>query len=95
MFLNEEVREKVKERFQDLKDDVELAVFTQQSDCQYCDDNRKLTEEIAGLSDKISITLSTVFPDTHFSIFVGLISSISNSSLNRSVILPVVRLSIT
>ena len=55
MFLNEEVREKVKERFQDLKDDVELLVFTQKSDCQHCDDNQKLTEEIAGLSDKISI----------------------------------------
>lgn len=55
MFLNEEVREQIKERFQGLKDAVELIVFTQQSECQYCEDNRKLVEEIAELSDKISV----------------------------------------
>lgn len=55
MLLNEELREKVKERFQELKDDVLLIVFTQQSECQYCGDNQKLIEEIAELSDKISI----------------------------------------
>ena len=55
MFLNEEVREQIKERFQKLKDAVELIVFTQQSECQYCEDNRKLVEEIAELSDKISV----------------------------------------
>lgn len=55
MFLNEEVREQIKERFQELKDAVELIVFTQQSECQYCEDNRKLVEEIAELSDKISV----------------------------------------
>lgn len=55
MFLNEETREQIKERFRELKDAVELIVFTQQSECQYCEDNRKLVEEIAELSDKISV----------------------------------------
>ncbi|MBN2120886.1 MAG: thioredoxin family protein [Candidatus Omnitrophica bacterium] len=55
MFLVQEVQGQVKERFQDLKDDVRLVVFTQQSGCQYCADNQKLMEEIAELSDKISL----------------------------------------
>lgn len=55
MLLNKELREEVKERFQDLKDDVLLIVFTQQDECRYCRDNQKLMEEIAELSDKISI----------------------------------------
>lgn len=55
MFLNEEIKSRIKERFQELKDDVKLIVFTQQSECRHCGDNQKLMEEIAELSDKISI----------------------------------------
>ena len=55
MFLNEDVKEKVKEVFQGLKDEVDFVVFTKQSDCQYCNDNQKLIEEIAELSNKISL----------------------------------------
>ena len=55
MLLNDETREQVKERFRELKDAVELIVFTQQSGCQYCGDNQKLAEEIAELSNKISV----------------------------------------
>ena len=57
MFLNEELKSQIKERFKDLKDDVKLVVFTQQNECQYCEDNRKLAEEVSELSDKISATV--------------------------------------
>ncbi|MFC1698889.1 thioredoxin family protein, partial [Candidatus Omnitrophota bacterium] len=57
MFLNEEICSQVKERFNDLKDDVKLVVFTQQSECQHCEENQKLAEEVSALSDKISTTV--------------------------------------
>ena len=55
MILNDQVKDEVKKMLQDLKDDVELVVFTQMIECQYCEDNRKLAEEVAELSDKIKI----------------------------------------
>ncbi|RKY85781.1 glutaredoxin, partial [candidate division KSB1 bacterium] len=38
-----------------LKEEVKLIVFTQELECQYCRENRILTEEVASLSDKIGI----------------------------------------
>ncbi|MFH1772314.1 MAG: thioredoxin family protein [Candidatus Omnitrophota bacterium] len=55
MLLNDEARKKVREKFRALKDDVKLIVFTQESGCQYCSENKELMEEIAQLSDKISV----------------------------------------
>lgn len=57
MLLNEEVKSQIKERFRNLKDGVKLVVFTQQSECQYCENNQKLAEEVSELSDKISVTV--------------------------------------
>lgn len=57
MFLTEELKSQIKERFKDLKDDVKLAVFTQQSECQYCEENQELAKEVSELSDKVSVTV--------------------------------------
>ena len=38
-----------------LKNNVRLAVFTQELECEYCTENRLLAEEIAQLSDKLSV----------------------------------------
>ena len=57
MFLNEELKNQIKERFKDLKDDVKLVVFTQQSECQHCEENQELAKEVGELSDKISVTV--------------------------------------
>ncbi|MFH1046236.1 MAG: thioredoxin family protein [Candidatus Omnitrophota bacterium] len=52
--MNEELKSQIKERFKDLKDDVTLVVFTQQSECQYCEENQELAKEVSEISDKIS-----------------------------------------
>lgn len=60
--LDEKIKEDVKGMFKDLKEQVKLIVFTQDGlikvpgiECETCKDNRTLMEEIASLSDKISI----------------------------------------
>ncbi len=60
--LDEKIKNQVREMFKDLKSNVKLVVFTQDSliyspglECETCKDNRILMEEVVGLSDKISL----------------------------------------
>jgi glutaredoxin-like protein len=53
--LNEQIRASVASALADLKDPVSLKVFTQEMECQYCKETRELAEEVAALSDKISV----------------------------------------
>ncbi|MCK4940730.1 thioredoxin family protein [candidate division WOR-3 bacterium] len=60
--LDDKVKEEVKDMLKDLKESVKLVVFTQDSlistpghECETCRDNRLLMEEVAALSDKISV----------------------------------------
>ncbi len=62
--LDEKIKDEVKEIFNDLKEPVKLIVFTQDGlisipgqECATCRDNRQLMEEVATLSDKISIEI--------------------------------------
>jgi len=43
------------ELVQKLQNPVRLIVFTQEYECPYCAQTRSLAEELAGLSDKISV----------------------------------------
>jgi glutaredoxin-like protein len=52
--LNDEIVEQVKGELTDLVGPVELVVFTQEFECEYCAETRQLVEEIAALSDKIT-----------------------------------------
>lgn len=68
--LEEKIKEQVREMFKELKDPVKLVVFTQDSlialpglECETCKDNRLLMEEVAGLSDKISIEVYDFMKD--------------------------------
>jgi len=40
---------------QKLVDPVKIVMFTQEMECRYCNETRKLAQEIGGLSDKITI----------------------------------------
>ena len=53
--LNDEVRKDVKAALADVKQPVTLKVFTQALECQYCQETRELAEEVAALSDQLSI----------------------------------------
>jgi len=53
--LKDQDREHLLKEFGALKDPVKIMVFTQENECQYCAETRQIAEEVAGLSDKISV----------------------------------------
>lgn len=53
--LNEEVKEQVKQQLADLAGPVRLVNFTQEFECQYCAETRQLVEEVAELSEQITV----------------------------------------
>lgn len=52
--LNNEVIDQVKEAFQDLEEPVHV-LFFDSSNCQYCQDTKQLVEEVAAISELITI----------------------------------------
>lgn len=53
--LKDEDRKQLQAEFKDLTNPVKLMVFTQERECQYCQETRQIAEELAGLSAKISL----------------------------------------
>ena len=53
--LKEEDRTHLIEHFTSLVTPVKIVVFTQKMECQYCQETRMIAEELAALSDKISL----------------------------------------
>ena len=53
--LKEEDRNHLIEQFKSLESPVKIVVFTQKMECQYCQETRMIGEELAALSDKISL----------------------------------------
>lgn len=53
--FNDEVRHKLTEILSDLKEEVNIAFFTQEYECASCRDARAFAEEFADLSDKIKL----------------------------------------
>ncbi len=52
--LKDEVQNEARERFKKLTGQVRLVNFTQKIECHYCEETRRLIEEIASLSPKIN-----------------------------------------
>lgn len=53
--LTAEVKNQLQEAFANLATPVKLVVFTQENECEYCAETRQISQEIAALSDKLSI----------------------------------------
>ncbi|MAT96782.1 MAG: glutaredoxin [Anaerolineaceae bacterium] len=53
--LDNDTRNQITEMFQSLQKPVKMVVFTQEMECQYCKETREIAEELAALSDKISL----------------------------------------
>ena len=51
--LKDKIQDEVRERFKKLTGQIRLVNFTQRIECRYCEETRRLTEEIASLSAKI------------------------------------------
>ncbi len=56
-FLSKEDADFVKREFDQLKNSVQLIYFTQKMACEYCEDTRKILEEVSALSDRIKLTV--------------------------------------
>jgi len=61
--LNDDVIGQVQQIFSDLKEPVEMLFFSQQANCEYCDDTLQLIDEIASLSDKIGLSVYDIDAD--------------------------------
>jgi glutaredoxin-like protein len=55
MMLQERDRQAIQKRFEELDKPVRLINFTQELECQYCRETRGLLEEVAALSDKLTL----------------------------------------
>ncbi len=55
--LNEQIRKDVREMLADVANPVTLNVFTQSFECEYCKETRELVEEVAALSEKLTVNV--------------------------------------
>jgi len=55
--ISEKDKETIRKKFEEIKNSVKLINFTQQIECEYYEDTRKIMEEISKLSDKISLEI--------------------------------------
>ena len=53
--LQDKDREQVHQLFAGLSNPVKLVMFTQELECEYCTQTRELVEEVASLSDTITV----------------------------------------
>jgi glutaredoxin-like protein len=53
--LQEKDRAYLQEKFSTFQQPVKIVMFTQEVECQYCQETREISQELAGLSDKISL----------------------------------------
>jgi glutaredoxin-like protein len=61
--LPDEIKAQVREAFAELKHPVRLITFTQTLECMYCRENRQLLEEIAELSDQVTVEVHNFVTD--------------------------------
>lgn len=55
--LNESIVKQVEEVFDQLKEPVEILFFGSKENCDYCEDTCQLVEELAAISDKLSLAV--------------------------------------
>ena len=61
--LKEEDRQHLVEEFKALKNPIVLLMFTQELECQYCRETRMIAEEVAELSESISLEVYNFVTD--------------------------------
>ena len=61
--LDENIRKQVEEIFNQLKEPVHILFFGSNEDCEYCQETRQLVEEVASLSDKVSLEVHDLQAD--------------------------------
>ena len=61
--IKDKDREFLKKEFEKLDKEVQLMVFTQEIECEYCELTRNMAEELAALSSKISVEVKDLVKD--------------------------------
>lgn len=61
--INESIKKQAEQALVQIEHPVRLVVFTQDMECQFCRENRQLAEEVAGLSDKITLEVHNFLLD--------------------------------
>ncbi|MBR0576085.1 thioredoxin family protein [Proteiniclasticum sp. BAD-10] len=61
--FNEEIQSQLKEIFQDLKNDVTIALFTKEGECYSCAETLSYMQEVEELSDKIHLDVYDIEKD--------------------------------
>jgi glutaredoxin-like protein len=61
--LKEQDRQYLIKEFERLKDPVEILMFTQEMECQYCRETHMIVDEIADLSDVITVEIHDFIAD--------------------------------
>lgn len=70
--LNAQIRKDVQAALSDLPHPVVFKVFTQEQECQYCKETRGLVEEVAALSDKLSVEVYDLDQDAPIAESLGI-----------------------
>jgi alkyl hydroperoxide reductase subunit AhpF len=66
--LNDDIIKQIREVFDGLKYPVHLMFFGSKYNCPYCDDTRQLVEEVAAISDLLSVTVYDMEADTDLAV---------------------------
>jgi glutaredoxin-like protein len=61
--IQEKDKAAIEKRLAELKEPVTIVNFTQELECQYCRETRQLMEELADLSDKLSVEVYNFVTD--------------------------------
>lgn len=61
--LNQNIQAQVRKEFENLDAPVKLLIFTQDFECQYCEETRKLIEEVAALAPQLSVQVYDLVAD--------------------------------
>ncbi|CAG0956905.1 MAG: thioredoxin family protein [Candidatus Methanoperedens sp.] len=64
MVLQESDKEAIQKRFVELADDVELIVFSQELECQFCKETREMVLDLGTLSKKIKVKIFDFVKDS-------------------------------
>jgi glutaredoxin-like protein len=62
--LNEQIIDQIREAFSNLKEPVAIIFFGSRENCDYCDDTRRLLEEVSGIDDRLTLKVYDIDTDS-------------------------------
>lgn len=70
-FFKNRARKKMARVLEDMDTDVTLVMFTQEVECQYCQMTRELLEDVASLSDRVTLEIHDFVADAELAAGMG------------------------